>query len=299
MAMFQATLLSLPIVYFTMAGANSLTFVGGEIKNVKKNIIVVSIGALLAVAGIVVLLGYLLFNTVGRTWLADVSYLAFNTSSYKLPSPPTIPLLVSIANSNPFVIWLTFFGVIFWGYLLVTAWIVFVTRNIFAWSFDRVIPPLLSDVNSRTSTPVKAIVLILGLSLPILAIYAFSPAFSYTNFTTAYNSIYIVPPLAAAAFPFLRKKQFNAQPSYVKARIGPVPLMTVWGVLASLSVIYIDYVVAVNPGYAGISPQNNTISLVVILLLYVVGLVAFPLLKWRAKKSGIDLDLIYKVLPPE
>jgi amino acid transporter len=299
MAMFQATLLSLPVVYFTMTGANSLNFVSGEIKDVRKNIIFVSIAALGIVAVVVVLLGYLLFNMVGQTWLAAVSYLAFNTSVYTLPSAPTLPLLVSLANTNPVIIWLTFFGVILWGYLLVAAWFVYVTRNIFAYSFDRLIPTSLSDVSPKTSTPVKAIVLITGLSFVVLAVYSFSPAFSYTNFTTAFNSIWIVPPLIAAAWPFMRKEQFSTEPSYVKAKIGPLPLITLFGVLGSLSVIYIDYVVAANPGYAGISPSNNTLSLVIIVLLYVAGLILFPLLKWAQKKNGIDLDMIYKVIPPE
>ena len=97
----------------------------------------------------------------------------------------------------------------------------------------------------------------------------------------------------------MRKEQFSTEPSYVKAKIGPLPLITLFGVLGSLSVIYIDYVVAANPGYAGISPSNNTLSLVIIVLLYVAGLILFPLLKWAQKKNGIDLDMIYKVIPPE
>ncbi len=299
MAMFQSTILSLPVVYFTMTGANSLNFVGGEIKNVSKTVVAVSLAALGLVAVVVVLLGYLLFNMVGQNWLAAVSYLAFNTSSYTLPSVPSLPFLVSLANTSPVVIWLTFFGVILWGYLLVAVWFVYVTRNIFAWSFDRLIPSSLSDVNPRTATPVKAILLITGLSFIVLAIYSFSPAFSYTNFTTAFNSIWIIPPLIAAAFPFLRKDQFNAQPRYVKAKLGPLPLMTLFGILGSLSVIYIDYVVATNPGYAGISPQNNTLSLMVIVVLYIVGLLVYPLLKSVKKREGIDLALIYKEIPPE
>lgn len=295
----QATLVSLPLTYFTLSGANTINFFAGEVKDVNKSAIVATIGALGIIALIDTVLGYLLFNVVDYNWLGAVSYLAFNQpSSYALPSLPTLPLLVSLANPNPIFIWLTFFGVIFWGYLIIAAYYLIATRNLFAWSYDNIVPTTFSDVNPKTRTPIKSIVLITVLALVALGLYSFTPAFSFTNYTTAYNSVWIVPCLAAAVFPFAKKDLFEAQPSYVKAKIAGFPIMTLVGVLGALSVMYIDYVVVLNPGYAGIAPSLATLSLVIILAIYIAGLVLFAALKQFQKSRGIDLDLVFKEIPP-
>lgn len=295
----QATLISLPLTFFTLSGANTINFFAGEIKDVNKSAIAATIGALGVIALIDTILGYLLFNVVDYKWLASISYVAFNQpGAYTLPSLPTLPLLVSLANPNPVLVWLTFFGVIFWGYLIIVAYYLIATRNIFAWSYDGLLPTSMADVNPKTRTPIKSVVAITILSLIALGIYSFTPAFSYTNYTTAYNSVWIVPCLAAAAFPFVKKDLFEAQPSFVRAKIVGLPLMTLVGVLGAISVIYIDYVVVLNPGYAGIASSLATLSLIIILGIYILGLLLFVGLKRFQKSRGIDLDLVFKEIPP-
>jgi APA family basic amino acid/polyamine antiporter len=299
-AVLTATLASLPLAYFTLSGANTLNFYSGEIRNVQKNIVYATIAALGVIALIDTVLGYLLFNTVGYNWLASTSYLAFNSpANYTLPASPSLPLLVSLANPNPFVIWITFFGVIFWGYLIIAAYYLIATRNIFAWSFDRLVPESMSRVSPRFQTPMRSILTITVLALIALAIYAFTPAFSYTNYTTAYNSVWIIPCFAAAAFPFVKRGIFESQPKFVRAKLARIPVMTILGLAGAFSVLYMDYEVVSNPGYAGISPSLNLLSLGIILAIFIVGVVVYPVLKSIQKRRGVDLDILFKEIPPE
>lgn len=298
---FSATLASLPISFFTLGGANIINFFSGEIKQVKRTAIYATVGALVIIFAFDALIGVALFSSTGHNFMASLSYVAFNMpNQYSLPVSPYLPLMAEIAAPNIWMVGLTLVGMICWLYLLAMSYYLIATRNLFAWSFDRVIPSWFSGMNEKFGTPARAVVTITVLGALGIAFYTFFPiAFSFTNFTTGYNTAWLVACGATAAYPFLRKDRFEEQPMYVKRRIGPIPVMSLIGICGAASVIGMDVVVGLNPGYAGIPTNLTTISLLILGSFFVAGVIFFLVAKELRKRRGLMLELAYKEIPPE
>jgi len=299
-AVWGATLASLPISYFTLGGANIVNFFSGEIKDAGRTSMWAIVGSLIFVFAFGTLLGAVLFNSAGYEFMAALSYLAFNVpTNYALPTPPYIPLIVSIASPNMAMVLLTLVGMICWLYLISMAYYLIATRNLFAWSYDGVLPTWFSETHKKFYTPVRSVVTITILGIIGLAIYDYySLAFSFTNFTTAFNTCWLIPCLAAAVFPFVKKNMFEAQPGFVKKRLAGIPMITILGILGALSVVWMDVLVYLNPGYAGIAAYLKDITLAVLFVIFAVGLVFFFAAKAAQKSRGLDLSLVFKEIPP-
>ncbi|HKM76482.1 MAG TPA: APC family permease [Candidatus Bathyarchaeia archaeon] len=300
-AVLAGTVLTLPISYFTLGGANVVNFFSGEIKEVSKTAIWSTIGALVAIFVFDALIGVVLFSAAGYEFMSALSYLAFNVpSSYTLPVSPFLPLIVDIAVPNIGMVVLTLLGMISWLYLLAMSYYLIATRNMFAWSFDGVIPTWFSEINAKYHTPVRSVITITLFAIFGIAFYEliFPVAFSYSNFTTGYNTAWLVACASGAAFPFIKKETFEAQPPFVKKRFAGVPAITIFGILGALSVIAMDVFVVLNPSYAGIPANLSNISLVILGLIFVIGLIFFVAARAIQKSRGLDLSLVFKEIPP-
>ena len=300
-AVWGATVVSLPISYFTLGGANIVNFFSGEIKEVSKTAVWSTLGALIGIFVFDTLIGVALFSATGYQFMSALSYLSVNVpSAYTLPVSPFLPLIVDIAAPNIGMVILTLVGMISWLYLLAMSYYLIATRNMFAWSFDGVIPTWFSEVNTKYHTPIRSVITITIVAVFGIAFYdlIFPLAFSYSNFTTGYNTAWLVACASAAVFPFIRKETFEAQPTYVKRRIAGVPTMTIFGVLGALSVIAMDIFVALNPSYAGIPANLSNISLVLLGVVFVIGVVFFWVARAMQKSRGLDLSLVFKEIPP-
>ena len=185
-AVLAGTMITLPISYFTLGGANIVNFFSGEIKEVSKTAVWSTIGALVGIFVFDTLIGVALFNATGYEFMSSLSYLAFNVpSSYTFPVSPFLPLIVDIAVPNIWMVILTLVGMISWLYLLAMSYYLIATRNMFAWSFDGVIPSWFSEVNTKYHTPVRSVI-----TITIIAIFgiAFLPTdFPYSIFILQFH----------------------------------------------------------------------------------------------------------------
>ena len=298
---WAATIITLPMSYFTMGGANIVNFFSGEIKEVSRTAVYATVGALIGVWFFDTLIGVALFNSTGYEFMSALSYLAFNvSSSYPLPIAPYLPLIVDIAAPNIGMVILTLVGMISWLYLLAMSYYLIATRNLFAWSYDGVISTWFSETHKKYHTPVRSVLAITVIGVFGIAVYTliFPVAFSYSNFTTGYNTAWFFACLTATVFPFIKKDTFEAQPAYVKKRIAGVPVMTILGILGAISVIWMDYEVIINPSYAGIPVALSNISLMILAAIFVIGLIFFFVAKAIQKSRGLDLSLVFKEIPP-
>jgi APA family basic amino acid/polyamine antiporter len=210
-----------------------------------------------------------------------------------------LPLMVDIAAPNIGMVALTLVGMICWLYLLAMTYYLIATRNLFAWSYDGVMPTWFSETHKKYHTPVRSVVTITIIAIFGIAFYSyFSLAFSFTNFTTGFNTAWLVACASAAVFPFIRKETFEAQPTFVKRRVAGVPVLTIFGLLGALSVIAMDVFVVQNPGYAGIPAELSTVSLLILGLIFVIGVIYFFVAKAIQKSRGLDLSLVFKEIPP-
>jgi len=174
------------------------------------------------------------------------------------------------------------------------------SRNIFAWSFDRVIPSAFASVNTRTRTPVNAVILMVIVSLVYLYISVFNASdlsvlFSYGTGGTFIAFIFVA--IAAIVYPYRRKDLFgSASDELAKKKIGGLPLITLLGALSLVISIYVVYAI-LAPAIGG--PTFGTVLEEGVGPTFVLGAVVYVIAYAARRGQSIDLSLIAREIPPE
>src|SRR5258706_12784926 len=113
----------------------------------------------------------LLYRSAGDQFIASITFLTTTTTGYTLPVQPYYNLMASIAANNPVFASLIAISFLFWNLPAMFPNTFMPVRTIFAWSFDRILPSKLSEVNERTHAPIPAII---TASVIVLAILTWS-----------------------------------------------------------------------------------------------------------------------------
>jgi len=169
------------------------------------------------------------------------------------------------------------------------------SRNLFAWSFDRIAPARLADVNDRFHSPIKAVIVtgVVGEILLVVWIYT-SFAAAMANSVVLLCFAYLLTCIAAILFPYTAKSTFELSPAWVKRRFGRVPAITLVGVFA-LVVESIIFYSSITNAFVGGTPASLPIAVGV----GVLGIALYCVAWAYRKREGLDLSLIFKILPPE
>ena len=173
-------------------------------------------------------------------------------------------------------------------------------RSVFAWSFDRLLPEKFAEVNERTHSPVPAILLVMGLVTAMLAWSVLSTDF-FTWLALGVEAgvvCVIIVAIAAILFPSRRPDLYQASAANVKFLGFPV---LYW--VAPLSILVMLFLVWLTVTYPGLALAGNPDNLWQIPgfmgMIVVIGLVLYFGAKFIRRGQGIDIDLVYKELPPE
>jgi APA family basic amino acid/polyamine antiporter len=137
----QNTLYASIFTILSYVGFSFSAYYSGEIKKVKSSQLLAIIGSVLFfsvfIGGVYAAVNY----SIGSDFLVAISNLAGSgSSSYTLPVAPALNFLVMFATPNPVVPLLAGIGLIAMGIGTVTVYYYITVRNLFAWSFDRVMP---------------------------------------------------------------------------------------------------------------------------------------------------------------
>jgi APA family basic amino acid/polyamine antiporter len=282
--------------------ANSAYFAGEVSGTPKRSQGIAIMLAPIIFAVLTYFLYFMIYNVFGRDFLVASSSLATSTNSTvssswynyaaALPSPA---YLVSFLSSNVFLTAAIPIGLMltFIGFVIVYFFIP--VRNIFAWAFDRVIPTKFADV---TGGGVPWVAVIFWGAVAYLSLYlaTYTTVFGYLAYTNFgwWIAVAIVM-VAAAIFPFWKKEMFNSAPSNVTKKIGPVPLITILGVIGIGLSLFVSYA-TILPSYTG--APINAVDIASILLIFVIALVVYLISYSYHKRKGVPVDLIGKELPP-
>jgi hypothetical protein len=106
--------------------------------------------------------------------------------------------------------------------------------------------------------------------------------------------MYFGTAVAAAILPYRRKDLYEGSP-IAGYKVGPIPLVTIAGVIMALFMAWLTYMWASNSTYAVNSPS----SFYMMLGLYVIAIVLYFGFKAYRKKQGFDMDKIYTTIPVE
>ena len=274
-------------------------YIGGEIRRVKRSQIISQVGGLCIFAVFTSALTAVAYWGEGPAFANSMAVLwSSGSSSFPYFAIPLASGMSVFWTQNPALVSLFNIGWFLVMIALVVASFFVLSRNLFAWSFDRIMPSIFAKVNDRTHTPAyaTAAMTIAGIFFAYLAVYQFgilALLFSYD--IGAMFIAFIVLGAAAIAFPYRRKDLFQSSDPIVKANIGGLPLVTILGVLSILSSIVVLYAV-ILPAIGG---PFFSVLLGGILPTIIGGAVIY-FIAWASRRiQGVDLGLIQKALPPE
>jgi amino acid transporter len=159
-----------------------------------------------------------------------------------------------------------------------------------------VIPSALADVNERTHSPIKAVIVSfaaawIGLWLTInVAQFLTFLAFSLLLSLVFWFSVAV----AGAVFPFRLPQVFEASPA--RRRIAGIPVISIAGLILALWVLAEFYWGLTVPG---LFIPDAAQGLLVTGAVMGVGALIFGASWFLRKSRGIDPNFVYREIPPE
>lgn len=292
------TLLAMLWAFQNLTGFEFTGYFAGELKSVRKTVVISVIGGLVAGAVLYAIGSFLVYRTVGFGLFSNLSFLGTNASD-QLPAGvayvlPALTKFFAIPAFFKYFIVIAFMISILWwtpvGFMLGT-------RNLFAWSFDHLLPTSVSDVHPTLHTPVKATIIMAVYIelLNFLNIYAGLGNF-LINIIAVMASAFAIVGLAAIVFPYKRKDLFDNAPAIVHKRIFGVPLMTIAGVLTMLSWIFV-LIAAFSATQFGMNV--TPLAMIEAFSVPVIAAIWYVVAVLIRKHQGIDMKKVFSEIPPE
>lgn len=295
-------------VLFWVYGSN---YLAGETKEIKSSGKLALFGGFAVIFIPTLLVLGIAYRTLGADFLAGAGYYGLGYASNPLPVIPNLTLFAGILTNSPILVWFIGVGVIA-GFLLVAPQSIFAqSRQLFAYSFDRLLPAFVADVNDRWYTPVKAIVIsavggeiflvfLSGLVGPATSGTAFL-LYSYAGLA-AIALTFVFVSISAILFPFRRKDIYETA-CPVKRKILGVPLI-VW--LGTISLAYclatIGYYTYNYLFYFGAGTLAADLYfpfLEALAGLFIACVAWFFIVAWYRSKTGLAFQKAFQQIPPE
>jgi amino acid transporter len=294
-----ATVTSLPIALLFLFGANWTNMIAGEVRNVKRAVPAALMFSTLLGFTIWVISAQTTLAAVGENWISAIGYLWDNAPaaySSVMPYPPSQTLLIALtAYPNQLLVAFELFMFVAGNIAYPFIFLLFPTRYFFAWSFDRVIPTKLADVNQRFRTPHYAIIGTTLLGILELAIYYF------TSYTTAFAigtfaevACWVIISLSMVVFIRTKPDLLDQAPVFMRKKIAGLPTISWVAVLSTIAFTYVSYLFFANPLLFGI----GTTGLELMGIVAVFGFILYYASLYYHKHKGIEVDLAFKEIPP-
>jgi APA family basic amino acid/polyamine antiporter len=281
------TLAGLPLGYYSYAGFTESVYFAGDIRQAASTQPKVIFGGLAFAVVLQTVMFWLITDLVGKHFLAAIGGLQ-GTSAYPLQSFMVGPTWLQ---------WFIGIGITLWVLMLVGVMILIPVRCVFAWGMDRLVPAALTKV-TRRGTPWVAtlVVMVCG------GIFAYIQTYSsfYTliaNVTLISVIVWLMGGLTAFLFPILKPDLFARAPKLVQTKVGPVPLIQIFGAGSVVLHAFVIYYAFKYPAFSG--PVSWRSELFVAVLFLSAPAIYYGARAIRRMRDGIDLDVAYRELPPE
>lgn len=270
------------------------TFFAGEVKRAPRTLFLGSVGSLIFMWALFAVGAILLTRLVPTSWLGAEGYLFYAAPS-ALISMPFISFYAAVAMPNIALAVVVFIGFLLSLIGLAVTYFYYVSRNFFAWSFDRLAPEKLAEVKSN-GAPWVSVLLITILAEVGLALSTYTTIFVQINFTLFAVLCMLIPVISAIILPWKNKQAFEQAPALVNKKVGGFPLITLFG---SITFAYLLWMVYASYAYPAVGGYVSAPVVTFFLGVVVVGVIIFYGAKYIRGKQGLDLKFIYSSIPPE
>jgi len=291
-----ATLFVMPMAFWSIGYPYFSTYIAGEWKEAKMTALVSCLGGL-AICVIVILASMAsIINVAGEPLVQALANGYYVHPSTYFGIAPYAYLYAAGVTDN-----LVVFGIICAGSLAMAILAVFValyplTRCIFAWAFDRIVPEKLGSVSSRYHVPIPAILLsgAGGIIIVLLFQYLYSLALELTIsivISTVIFSFTMVA-LTAIVLPWRRKEIYETSP--IQYKVLGFPVISLLGICDLIFLSFIGY------SYVSVSAFGSFDwgSYEFFTALFCLGLIGYFISRAYRKRQKIDLDLTFREIPP-
>jgi APA family basic amino acid/polyamine antiporter len=271
-------------------------YIAGEVRQARKlTQTYVMTGASVIHLGLAAIFTALFFAHFGSQFFTAINEIN-GSADYPFASPPYYTFLTSLASNSAVISWLiliTFAAVFpYWIIQNITC----VTRPIFAWAFDGLVPMRLAQVNKRFHAPVAAIAVtaVLNIAALVWGIWGGSSFFG----VLAEGALLALTPMllisiSAILLPYRLPDAWRG--SAITAKVAGVPVLTIAGAVSTLACLIVYYLYLHYEGL-GINPPRFFRDVAIVcgaaLLLYFAA--------WYVRRSqGVDFARLTAEIPPE
>jgi APA family basic amino acid/polyamine antiporter len=287
------TFLSLSLPLYIVLYAITSSFIGGEVKNARRaqffgmpgSVVYCTVWIVLLIAAFQKMVGY---DGLGAIGAADPAALGLAFT------PTFVELAGAVVHHNLLLILLIGLGFLLWTYVWLPINYLASTRILLAWSFDRLMPEKLSYVSPRTHTPLVAILVVGILGEICLALYAWHIVLASIVGIFGWIVSFILTAIAAIVFPYRRREDFEASP--VRWRVAGLPVMSIVGLLAVISLLICEVVFWLDP-FVGLAHFPNVQILTV--GVFIAGALVYWIAKTVQARRGIHIEYAFREIPPE
>ena len=271
------------------------SLIAGEIKEERKmrTWAIANILGSLFVGCIMALTAHLFLTSLGEKFIYAASYLE-GTPGYTLPFPSYYSSFIPLAFPN--ILIFVIFGIGFFlglGPVVMAQNQMLSSRVMLAWSFDRLMPRQLGYVDRKFHAPVVATFICGIISLVSLWIYVYTDWLGLFSQLFAIGFSFFLTAIAAIVFPFRRKEMFES--SAARIRVGKIPVMSLLGLANAIFLAVFLYQNWVDDFLGANSPQ----SIALILTILIISFILYWIIRAVRRRQGIDIDALYREIPPE
>ncbi len=299
----MATIMAgLTYMNLTCLGSTYSANIAGEIKRVDKAQPLAQYGSIIMFIIYYQIFTYVTYHGVGVDMMQAISKLNAAGADYPIfKSFPQVPFLLVFATQNPILLLLG--GSFAWGLInwVGAMGLAFApVRNLFAYSFDGMLPSKLNEVN-RWGSPVYAVGLGFIISWFQFTVNCITPLLSaYQLYTiTIWFFGWIFLSIAAIVFPWKRKDIWEKSPEVTRQKIFGMPGIVVAGVaglIISLAAVYFTLI----PPLMGSSITSQLPALLVSFGFYMIlPIILYFLAMYLNKRKGVPIEKRFKEVPPD
>ena len=231
----------------------------------------------------------------GSFWISMIS-----PESWPLPVAPFLNFYVGLMVKNLALHVILALGWISWGVLICAILYMMLTRTLFAWSFDRLIPEWFAKVSTSRHAPINSTIFIMASAEIILLLTTISPSAATLATIAVYGAsammtitAFLFVSIAAIVFPYRQKRIYEGSP-ISKLKVGGIPLMTIAGVFSTILMVLLNFFYYTIPEFGVLNPEVLSFVMGTIITAIIVYVLAWQI----RKRQGIDLGLTYREVPP-
>lgn len=267
-------------------------YFAGEVKQPERTLLASSWTSTLVAGGLFIAAAALLQRLVPLNWLAAESFLN-QSEGFEGLTMPWIYFYANVVSPSAIASALVFFAFALLIINLVQMQFLYASRILVAWADDGMLPAVVGMVHPNLKSPILAILIVACVSLmSLLASGLMGAANNPIEFILLLAVFQLPPVLAITVLPFVRPNWFAAAPKIARLKIGPVPLVTLTGLISFIYLLAVCVLPFVVPMGKGVG-QSAVILLVGIVL---SGMAWFFLFRRHQMKSGVRVDEHFRSL---